>query len=319
MAILGWPFFYYSVTFYIVLNYRRNSLQMKNNRSLPVLNTCLLVFCLSFFSFQSKKHETTELLFSDACKFRKIKSLQKSNGSHSGKSVVVDIQNLTTSSLTLRIPAGTIFEPSNEGEQTLLTVKDQIVSVLPKVKTNITIEAYCCQANDASPRETSSFVVNKTTNPKLQKLVDFIKKIDVNYFQNMVWTASDNHSVAAIPNLTPVDKEIRKFLCELTNQKETWYAASQTESLDQNGYIVRNTTEVGGKYRFSCLKNTYIHEEIHKETGGVVMRSQKRRALWDGPVESTFHIRVKGWIKGNYFLKVMDDKNQVLTSYEFEV
>ena len=294
---------------------------MKNRLSLQISNTFWMVFCISFFSFQSKKNETAELLFSDACKLRKIKSIQKSNGMHSGKSVILDLQNLTSSTLTLKIPAGTIFEPSNEGEQTLLTVKDQIVSVLPKIKTNVTIDAYCCQAHDASPRETSSFSVNKTTNPKLQKLVDFIKqkKIDVGYFQNMVWTASDNHSVAAIPNVSPVDKDIRKFLCELTNQKETWYASSQTESLDQNGYIVRNTTEVGGNYRYSCLKNTYVHEEIHKETGGVIMRSQKRRTLWDGPVESTFHIRVKGWIKGKYFLKVMDDKNQVLTSYEFEV
>ncbi len=294
---------------------------MKNTILHPFLNISALVFCVSFLSFQTRVNETNEITFSDAIKFRKIKSVQKSNGSHSGKSVILEINNQTNSNLTIRIPAGTIFEPSNEGEQTLLTVKDQIVSVLPKIKTNATVEAYCCQAHDASPRETSTFAVNKTTNPKLQKLVDFIKlkKIEVNYFQNMVWTVSDNHSVAPIPSLSPIDKEIRKFLCELTNQKETWYSASQSESLDQNGYIVRNTTEVGGKYQFSCLKNTYIHEEVHKETGGVIMRSQKRRTLWDGQVESTFHIRVKGWIKGTYFLKVMDDKNKVLTSYEFEV
>lgn len=295
---------------------------MKNTFSNPILNIICLIFCISILSFQTKEFDTTsEILFTDACKLRKIKSVQKSNGLHSGKSVLLEINNLTNTPLSIRIPAGTIFEPSNEGEQTLLTVQDQIVSVLPKIKANVAVSAYCCQATDASPRETSTFSVNKTSNPKLQKLVDFIKlkKIDVDYFQSMVWTVSDNHSVAPIPSLTQTDKEIRKFLCDLTNQKETWYSASQTQSIDNNGYIVRNTTEVGGNYRFSCLRNTYIHEEIHKETGGVIMRSQKRRTLWDGPVESTFHIRVKGWLKGKYFLKVMDDKNQVLTSYEFEV
>lgn len=183
------------------------------------------------------------------------------------------------------------------------------------------MDAYCCQASDACPTNETTFTVKKTKDVLFQKLFGFMKgkEISSSLFQSMVWTVSDKHSVAPIPDNTPVDKALRKFLCELTNQKETWYSSSQTSRLNDRGYIVMETTEVGGNLKFNSPKNTLIHQEVHKNGGGVMMRSEKRRTLWDGEVSTTFHIRVKGWQKGKYTLKIMTDKADTLATYEFEV
>lgn len=98
---------------------------MKTRFSKPVFtSTLVMVACIVFYSFQSKVNQTNVVTFFDAIKLKKIKSAQSSNGHFSGKSVVMKLVNLTATSLNLSIPAGTIFEPFNEGEQTLIVVKE---------------------------------------------------------------------------------------------------------------------------------------------------------------------------------------------------
>lgn len=291
---------------------------MKSNILSSVLKFISIIFIVSLFSFQSNNDLSKEQNFIEAIAQKKITTELKSNGTYHGESVLIELKNLTSKELKLTIPAGTLFEPSNEKEQTLITVDDQFVTLPPKIKMNKVLEAFCCQATDACPKNTSTFAINKNKDEKFETLFTFMKgkHFSKSNYQSIVWAISNNHSVSSIPDDTKDNQELRKLLCKLTNQIDTWYNSVHKRTVNEKGIINSETVSVGGKYKFVCPKNTIIHQEIHKEGGGVMLRDEKRRTVSDGEIEYSFNIRVKGWQKGKYILKIMTNTS-VIEEYEF--
>ena len=60
----------------------------------------------------------------------------KSNGLHSGKSVLLDIKSNSTKNINLKIPAGTLFYPDNDNEQTLVSPREEIMVINKKQVNN---------------------------------------------------------------------------------------------------------------------------------------------------------------------------------------
>jgi hypothetical protein len=293
---------------------------MKKNTQKLELICILLAFCTFLFSFKNSKAVVLESNLQEAITLKKVSQKSTSNGNYSGNSVSIELQNLTNKPLKIKIPQGTLFAPADEGEQTLITVVDQFVSLTPKGKATQVIDGYCSESHDHCPSAASNFTLDQTKNSKFKQLFTYMsgKKIPSAVYQNMVWTISDNNSVSSIPNNDPVTKDLRKFLCKITDQVDEWYNSSQTRTVGKKGEIITETTDVGGNITFNCPANTIVHQEVHKATGGVVFRDEKRRTISPGINEMTFSLRVKGWEKGKYILKVMTNKN-VLEEYEFVV
>ncbi len=293
---------------------------MKKNTQKLELISILLAFCTFLFSFQNTKAVAVESNLQDAIKLNKVSQKSTSNGNYSGNSVSLELKNLTNKEIKLKIPQGTLFTPENEGEQTLITVVAQFVSLPPNGKSTQVIDAYCSESGDHCPTKASNFKIDNTKNSKFKELFTYMsgKKIPSSVYQNMVWTISDNNSVSSIPNNEAVTKDLRKFLCKITNQVDEWYNSSQTRTVGKKGEIITETTDVGGNISFSCPANTVIHQEVHKQTGGLVFKDEKRRTTAAGINEMPFSLRVKGWAKGTYILKVKTDK-AVLEEYLFVV
>lgn len=144
------------------------------------------------------------------------------------------------------------------------------------------------------------------------------KKINPSHYQNIIWTVSDSHSVSNIPKTDAVTQNLRSFLAKLTNQEDIWYNSSQVRRVDAKGNIITETVNVGGNFTYSCPANTIVHQEIHKGSGGVIFKDQNRRTLADGVTAGSFHLNVKGWEKGKYILKIMNN-SKILKEYEFMI
>jgi len=62
-----------------------------------------------------------------------------------------------------------------------------------------------------------------------------------------------------------------------------------------------------------------VHEEIQNASGHTIIKSEHHMQLRGGNVTYQFNIRVRGWQKGIYYVKVINDDSQTLVTKEFRV
>lgn len=78
------------------------------------------------------------------------------------------------------------------------------------------------------------------------------------------------------------------------------------------------TVIVKGDLSFTCNKGALVYQEIVKKDGTLMHKSNKTNTVRTGNVDFSFSLKVKGWEKGEYSLKVKDG-SQVLAEYPFQI
>lgn len=271
-------------------------------------------------SFQHSNSATKNLTFLDAVNQGYISCQISGAGGYSGKSVTLSLTNKSTSQLTILIQPGTLFYPADPGQQTLITMDNQLISLAPKVKQKEDVFAYCSELHDRSPNKQTVFSVGRNTNPKFDSLFAFIKpmKIPSNYQQSLSWAISDNSPVSAIGTETLELQKLRKYLYKLTGQEEENFTSDYVESLDERGYIVRTLYRVKGFIEFNSDKTKWLHQEVYDENGKLKFKSMQAFEIPRGKSDYSFNLVVKGWEKGNYKMKLKCGSEEV-EKYPFKV
>lgn len=249
-----------------------------------------------------------------------VKHALVSAGGYSGKCVTLHLQNNTNSSYNITLAPGTLFYPKDPGQQTLITVEPQFVSLSPKEKEKTTVSAFCSEHSDRSPNSSSTFVLGKNKNPKFDSLFHFMqnKKIPELAHQDIVWAISDDSPVTYVSQETKELKDLRTFLYKLTGQKEEKYAMEMTRSVNQHGYITETPYQVKGHIIFNVTKSKWIHQEVYDKTGKLKFKSDQAFEIPRGESDYTFNIRLKGWKTGEYVLKLKAGSEEI-EKYEFKV
>lgn len=285
----------------------------------PLLAVITLTLLFIFFAFTDDTYAIQSTL-EDAINNRTVSANAISNGKYSGKSVNLQLSNNTNNSLQILIPAGTTYIPESEGEQTLIQMEDQLITLAPNGKTYPSIGAFCTEANDRCPTANKSFKIGRSSNPKFDKLFAFVKdkKVSKSNYQDAIWAISDNKSVSNINAELPIDKELRKFVASLTGQKDTWYTTPQNVTVDQRGNFNMETVLIHGDLSFTCAKGTKVYQDIHKGNGEMFFQSNKSMTSVSGNVDYNFRLSVKGWERGKYYIRIHDGTKE-LSRYEFEI
>lgn len=288
---------------------------------LDLQSKIFLCFGFLFLIYGFKKNNTTlDILLEDAIENKSVIFEASSNGKYSGNSVRINISNNTSSSLRVAIPAGTNYATDDKGEQKLIQVEDRFIALKPNGNFSGTIAAFCSEASDRCPSENSSMNISKNSNPDFTKLFVYLKgkKIDKRTYQDAVWAISDNKSVSNIVADSRVAKDFRKYIAEITGQKNTWYTSPQSIQTDEEGNFSSETINISGKLEFDCALGSDVHQYIHKENGEVIYKSEKTMKSKAKHIGYTFTISVLGWEKGNYYINIHDGINQ-LAKYEFSI
>ena len=274
---------------------------------------------LSLFSNTLAPAETEISIF-EAIKSNTISASFQSLGKYSGNSVHADIINLSSKNLRIKIPAGTIYIPENEGEQTLIQLEDDFIVLNKKEKINHRFSGFCTEANDMVPSMQNSMTIAQNKNPKLTKMMQYMKgkNIDHSTYQDAVWAITDQHNVSNIYGENSTTEEFKKHLLTITGQKKEWYSSPQQVSVNDEGRIVRETTLITGKLDFECAKGTNVHQDIHKENGEDVHLSDQYMTAKYGKITYKFTLKVRGWEEGKYYIRLHDGTNEI-TRYYFEV
>lgn len=276
------------------------------------------VIILAAFNVNRLEQQTVSL--EDAIAAGQIKMQAISLGTYSEESVLLKIQNYTPNILKVKVKAGTMFAPSDDGEQTLITIDDQFIVLQPKSANQLNLKAYCTEANDHCPKDEGVFSLVSNKNAELIKLVTFVrgKSISAACYQDAIWAVTDARPISNIQATTLTDKELRKYISSITNKPDTWYTTPQSRVVDEDRNIQQETIIVKGTITFTCDKGSVVHQELVKKNGDLMYKSDKTNTLQTGKVDFSFTVKVRGWEKGEYAVRVMAGTKE-LTSYPFVI
>ena len=265
--------------------------------------------------------ENNTITLEDAVKQKLISADIKGNGGYSGNCLKLAIKNLGNKSISISIPAGTMFKPSDDGAQNILVPKDQIFVLAGSENKNSLVRGFCCEATDHAPSKDMSFAISKNTNPKMVQLINFVKTKSYadNILQDAIWCVSNNHEITDIyaPNMEVI-KPLRDELCKITGQKDEWYSTPKEHKVDEDGNISHETIQVSGQIKFKALANGKVHNEIYDSENKVLVKNPNSFEVIPGNIEYGFDIKVKGWKKGTYYVKVFENE-KVIHSQEFKI
>ena len=292
---------------------------MTQNLSKSIKIAVILVVSVLFSAFSTNSTATKMSIF-DALKSKSIGASIVSNGKHNGNSVDLKITNLTNQYIELIIPAGTKYSTAADDEQTLIQIEDKFIALQPKQTYTGNAAAFCTEASDRCPTSSSAMTISKNTNPKFTELSEYIKgkSIDKSTFQDAVWAISDGYSVSNISAEDQVSIDFRKKVADITGQKNPWFNSPQSVTVDDRGNFNMETVLIAGQLEFMCNKGTMVHQDIYKSTGEAVLISDKTMQARYGNVKYRFQMQVKGWEKGDYYIKLHDGTTEI-TRYEFSV
>jgi hypothetical protein len=242
------------------------------------LHLGILLIASAFVAFNMQKTQNS-IALGEALAAGKITAHAATNGTYSGKGIQLSLANKTSSEMHLLIPAGTLFNPENKEEQELITTQDELLVLQPRSQTTATLTVNCIEADDRCPSQSGKCSIGK---------------------------------------VTPAEERIRTFVAALTGQKDVWYSTPQNRTVDNSGNIVSETVTIRGNISYTANKGMQVYNEVVKENGTRIHKTEIMKAPINGKVEFTFTLRVKGWEKGNYLIKVKEG-DRVIADYPFSI
>jgi hypothetical protein len=285
------------------------------------VNGGLMAICLLIvYAFSSSRDVANTISIEDAIKTGTIQVTMIANGGFSENSVALKIINKSADDLQLIVNAGSVFYSTDPGEQELVVPIDQLILVKARAQMHEQLSAYCTEANDKVPQEKGPMTMKTSSNKKLLALTSYLNKnkVSPDTYQDAIWSVTDQHSLSNIVVSKKEDRELRTFLANLTGMKDTWYSSPQERVVRIDRQIVQETVTINGELSFKTTVGAVVHQEIHKKDTGLLFKSEKRNTIKTGNVDYSFFIKVRGWEKGEYEVRVMEGAT-LIASYPFVI
>ncbi|MES2590046.1 MAG: hypothetical protein V4622_13790 [Bacteroidota bacterium] len=294
---------------------------MKKLSIISVL-TCLL-FGIFAFNYKSSFFQQVETItLKKAIKDKLVTASFVANGSYSGKSLSCNIQNLTGKSYRIQIPEGSYFKAPSADEQDLIVPQEAFFALNTKEKKSVLLNGFCCNLSNHAPKSDGKFALIPSKAPKqMPKLLAFLKgkKYEDHTLQDAIWALTNDSEVSNVDGKDEKAVEaLRKELFLLTAQKVTWYKSPQQTTVNEDRTINRETASISGELSYLTKKGAKIHTEVHSPEGEVKIKTEDRVSQLSGDLSFHFKVEVKGWKKGKYQVKVIED-SKVIKSFDFNV
>jgi hypothetical protein len=192
----------------------------------------IVAILFNFLYFASAlAHEVTPISILEASQQKLISVKVQGKGGYQGKSLKVEIKNLTTKRLTINLSAGTIFDNTEDWQQDLMVVEEQVVALNPKTNDFFDPQTVCIQPSNGSPKLGVSFLLAKMAEGHLLRLAQLIseKKYFNSTAQSAVWAVINGNGLSDIYGENP---EMVKELC-------AFVSAATGKSCETSNYTPR--------------------------------------------------------------------------------
>ena len=288
----------------------------------PIITLALLAILI--FSFKNEAVETITL--SEALDRKIVTVAARGTGNYRGGSVALKIESLVAGDYNIKVEAGYVFRANDPHTQDQLIVDEIILDVKGKSQKLYTVNGFCCEKSNSAPFESTIFKYMKMNRPELVKLCALTntKKFDNGTLQNAVWAVSDNYDVSTIYNRQdPRVTTLRKNICILTNQEDTWYnkQAKVTVAPDHSIITEPMTIEAvndGLRVPLTVGERTFSYKVYNADDELKSDRKMQMTVKASATYTLKFNLRVTGWEKGTYKVDMFVDEDKI-HNYEFEV
>lgn len=261
-----------------------------------------------------------EITLQDAIDQNLIEVSLESLGDYSGKCVALSVSSNSAKKFNLIVEPGDLFISEFDENQNILVVEEQVLAMEDK-QDDFRIEGFCCEAHDSSPGEGDGFTYTKTSDPSLVKLASYIdgKGIDEDNKQSAIWAVSDGESVSDIYPDDEPSKELRKYVCDLTNQEDVWFNTKKNYEVTEDRRIIAQPILITGKVEYTVEKPGMLYCSVVDAEGNEIMKMGNGSKIpYAADLSFEFEGRVQGWSEGDYYVKVrLDDKE--IHSQKFSV
>lgn len=278
-----------------------------------------IIIAFSSFGF-IEKSKTKKSVFTIHELINNPKVLVKlvSNGGHSGECVSLNIDSKLNKNFTVKIPQGTLFYPKDEGEQTLILPKTEMIAVNKQSSKSVLVNGFCIESNDKSPKKEGVFKVGKSNDEKLKKLFAFLKTkdYDKNQIQESIWCITDGQSLGNI--YEEESTELKEIVANLTGREIPWQSTRREIVVDEQQNIVVEPVEIKGQIKFGTKRVTKVKSKIIRSNGELVHEFSKVMTIPKADnITFNFNVKVKGWEQGKYYVVYFTDQNKDLVKQEF--
>lgn len=278
--------------------------------------TLISLINLSFFPGE------TTISIQEAVRNQKIIVLATSNGNHRGDAIKLEVKNSSRLKTRLLIPSGTVFHPEDNLDQDIIVTQNQYFVLNPQEDHSLVVQGYCSEMSDLSPSAGSAFTIGTTTNADLQRFCARVKSSSFpeNTMQEAVWAMTDGEPVSQIysENKAAGD-ELRKIVCDITGQKETWYEKKVNREVTEDRQIVGTPVEVTGGIQYVSRKGQFISAELWgPENTKLYDLGEPSPSPFTGTLTFNFNLSLEGFPKGKYKVLIKENK-RVIKQQDFEV
>lgn len=180
-------------------------------KSTMILSLCILIL------FTSSSNVNSGINILEAIKSKKVTVTSYGNekSTHYHEPVLMSVKNNTYTEMDIAIAAGTLFEPNDVSEQTLISVQDIFAKLPPNQTKQFYIKAMCTEPSDRAGDGKSKYTIAKNQNDTMIKLANFISKNK--YFsacgQSAVWTLVRRNSLSNVFGADSLEEsKLRNFL-----------------------------------------------------------------------------------------------------------
>lgn len=286
---------------------------MKNRVIIPLLLVAILV---------GSATSEDALDLHQAVKSGQVGMVSRSSGEYQGEAVVIEIENRTDRTQKLLLPAGTLFKADSEPDQDIIVVQEQYIALGPRERSTWMVRGYCSQMDDSSPEEGSQFTMVMTEREDLKKLIEKCKGInyDDEMLQQAVWSVTDLEPVSSIYSDEPSESTaLRQAVAEITGLENPWYQTRNRYSVAEDRSIQMDPVEVSGEIHYKSKKGEIIAAELWGPGNEkIAALGDGRRSPVDGNMHFTFKLKIEGYPKGIYLVRVLGNNN-VISESKFEV
>ena len=277
--------------------------------------------CLMIFSFKNEAIETITL--QEALDRNIVKISAKGTGGYSGHTVDLTVESKFSGIYNIKIDAGQVFRANDPTVQDQLIPDEIVMQVRGRSTKTYPITGFCCEYSNSAPDENTTFSYEKMNRPNLLALCELTNKknYDRRTLQNAIWAVSDNYDVGTIYSDTDTRVQtLRKEICKLTNQPDTWYHKKETISVAEDRSIVSRAESLRSDIRVDLIKGTrkFSYKVYNVENELQSDRQMTMTVPMTSMYTFKFKLEVYGWQEGTYKVDMFIDADKI-HNYEFTI
>ncbi len=235
---------------------------------------------------------------------------------HYYEPVLANINNSSDSFLEIDMPAGTLLEPANDAEQTLMVTEDLMVNLTPKQSKMIKVKAMCTEPWDRAGSASSVYSLKVNKNDTLIKLAKYISsnKYFTSCAQSALWTLIKRDRLTEVYGADTIEqKNLRTFLNKYAGLPMP--KPSEYNDYRYNYYIPPTPKEtLSGYFQFGMQSPHDIQVAMFDTTGILVRElfNQKQYKPNNGQkIKYEFDFTV--YQNDKYFVKLIVDNEVIMT------